>query len=81
MFKDPRSYAELLLQGNREKTHEATITAAKTSLIEAARVFPQVPARFFADVFFFIDVLADEALEEAQADEAELEHFRRVGSI
>lgn len=68
MFKDPREYATALLEGNRERTQDATERAAKRMCFEAARVYPHVPAQFFADVLEEIDCLITQAEQEALAD-------------
>lgn len=66
MFKTTREYAEALLQGNRERHLEDTVRAAKKSAVEASKIYPQTPASFWVDVIAHIDVLVDEAMNEAQ---------------
>ncbi len=67
MFKDPKEYAELLLQSATVEGEpmSETLKYAKRLAIQAARAFPNAAPQFFIDVLTEIDFLADRAINEA----------------
>jgi len=68
MFASPREYAEELLNTNLGKTHEETINAALRAAFDNARLFPNVSTQFWADVVGQIEFLAQQAIDDAEAE-------------